>query len=261
MRQVGVPQAVEAMLKAFLGSPEFAERIKKKGLNPVDALQISDRLRVDGKKITHVVSFGTHCLTSSILKKWGLKQYSMPFDWIFMSPGAVAHCLQDDFRILMDQSFYGPSSLGPGKATHNWYREHYKIGSVFAHRDPRTENDYRYLVRSVERFRTLMADQDSAKLFIMISEAKHDVRKHFAHLSERLGKLTPHTAFICIHLTEHTGIPGCSSMNKLAQEGEHALYEFTPSSLQAGLGFPERLDDLAILRLIHKYDIDLSASV
>jgi hypothetical protein len=263
IQKVGIAEGAETMLKAFLGSPEYAIKLPKKNNSLVDGLDIAQRKLINGKKVSHVVSLGTHCLASSILKKWNLKKYSMPFDWLFMSPSAITHCLENDFEILLDRSFYKPfvAESGQKKAEHLWYREKHKVTSVFAHRDPTGEEDYRYFARAVDRFRTLARSRESAKLFVMISDTGHDIRKNFSELSQAVRSKVSNSALICVQLAHETGLPGCSSMRQIAQDGDHALYEFTPSSTQAGLGFPEILDDLAVLRLIHQYDIELSSSI
>ncbi|WP_083764785.1 DUF1796 family putative cysteine peptidase [Sodalis glossinidius] len=42
--------------------------------------------KINGLPISHVVSLGSHCLAASILKKYGLKKASFPFDWFFLVP-------------------------------------------------------------------------------------------------------------------------------------------------------------------------------
>ncbi|EPY6699651.1 papain-like cysteine peptidase [Klebsiella quasipneumoniae] len=48
--------------------------------------------------VKHIVSPGSHCLTSWALKKFNLKKTSLPFDWIFSCPAMVIDCLWDDFH-------------------------------------------------------------------------------------------------------------------------------------------------------------------
>ncbi|WP_317453914.1 DUF1796 family putative cysteine peptidase [Klebsiella quasipneumoniae] len=56
--------------------------------------------------VKHIVSLGSHCLTSWTLKKFNLKKISLPFDWIFSCPAMVIDCLRDDFQTFLDKNEY-----------------------------------------------------------------------------------------------------------------------------------------------------------
>ena len=58
------------------------------------------------KTIKHTCSLGQLCQSSQILKSIGLKKCSYPFDWIFSSCDNILHCIQDDFNIFLDKSYY-----------------------------------------------------------------------------------------------------------------------------------------------------------
>ncbi len=250
--------AIGLMLKGFLGSEEYARKLSAPAYL-LRGLQ-GEGARVNGEKVAHIVSLGTHCLTSSILKRWNLKNYSLPFDWIFSSPGMVMDCFLNDFQVFLDKSCYSPMQRPTGEpgAQHLWYLNHLNVRDCFAHRDPSQDGDYQYTVRTVERFRQL-AGSDSVKLFVMISGPEHRLDKHFTALSEGIRKLTRHSAFIAITLARPSGESGCTAMKLLTRDADHSLYEFTPVSTNNGVEFTDLLDELAILRLIHRYALAISA--
>jgi hypothetical protein len=261
IQRVGINAAIEVIVKDFLASKEYAAKTAKEP-NLAATLNAPGRELINGKKVSHILSLGTHCLTSAILKKHRLKSYSLPFDWLFTSPETVIDCLANDFRIFLDQSFYRPLNRSSGEpgAEHLWYLENHAVQHFFTHRDPMRNDDYQYFVRAVERFRHVM-QSDSGKLFVMISRPRFDLRETFPELSRMVTRKTKNAALICIQLTESSSVPGCHGMRRLVRDDNHALYEFTPSSEELGIGFPEVVDDLAVLRLIHQYDIELSPSI
>ncbi|HCI4277726.1 TPA: hypothetical protein NO555_000980 [Klebsiella variicola subsp. variicola] len=59
---------------------------------PVSETETQGRLAVK-----HILSPGSHCLTSWTLKKSNLKTMSLPFDWNFYYPVIVIDCLRENF--------------------------------------------------------------------------------------------------------------------------------------------------------------------
>ncbi|MHA6205829.1 DUF1796 family putative cysteine peptidase [Dyella soli] len=254
-------RAIAESVRCLLASAEYKQRATATHDSPRPEFSAAGSRLINGKKIGHIVSIGTHCLTSFLLKKHGLKQYSLPFDWLFSSPATILHCLEDSFATFLDAKHYSPvtsrrASKEPG-ADHLFYRHRHGVGDMFAHRDPSTPDDYRYLQKTVYRFNKLMALPD-AKLFVMIARPVHNAIRAFPLISDKIRSMTENSAFLCIQLREPTLQPGCHSMNLLRSNDDHALYEFQPSSGELGIGFDELIDDLAIMRLVRQFDRDLT---
>lgn len=261
IQRASVSQGVETIVKEFLASEEYA-RVTARETDVKAAINAPGKALVNGQRISHIVSLGTHCQTSAILKKHQLKPYSLPFDWLFTSPDTILDCLANDFRTFLDRSHYRSLHRPSGEpgAEHLWYREQHGVQDFFTHRDPLGDADYQYFQRAVERFRKLMRSADG-KLFVMISRPEFDLRDKFSELSRAISRATRNAALICIQLVDSSGIAGCHGMRRLVRDGDHALYEFAPSSQEDGIGFPEPLDDMAVLRLILEYQLDLRREV
>jgi hypothetical protein len=248
------------MLRAILKSEEYVKRIYQKEKVWDHFINAPAMAETQQPKVRHIISLGTHCLTAALLRKYGLKPYSLPFDWLFSSPQAVSHCLQDDFLTFLDKRhYYSVTERRHDKssgADHLFYRAHFGIGDMFAHRDPTEEQDYAYVKRTVQRFRTVLAS-DEHKLFVMIVGAKLQLGDHFEQLTNVLDRLTKNSVFTCVKLLSPEPTPECFSLKKLATEGPHVLYEFQPSSTENGVSFKDPIDELVILRLIRRFAIDL----
>ncbi|MGU3537660.1 DUF1796 family putative cysteine peptidase [Methylobacterium sp. A54F] len=121
-----------------------------------------------------VAGLGTLCLTSHTLKQMGLKESSMPFDWIFSSPGMVAHAIRDDFGAFLDrrnmQEVPVAARPDPGlyRAENLFYKTQYGVHYIYNHHNPESNDaDYAYFVRCVDRFRRALAG-DRTILFVML---------------------------------------------------------------------------------------------
>ena len=247
----GIDEGFNDVITSMSSSQEYYDFIRRKS-----AYSILGRYGTDGQEASsplHIISLGNHCLTSSLLKKNHLKYYSLPFDWIFSSPESVAHCIEDDFTFFLDRSLYlsitSMRKSGEPGAEHNYYLSKFNIGEMFPHRDPTGNIDYNYFVRSVERFRSITKLTDR-KLFVMISRPNHDIGHHFKDLLAVISKVTSNFFLVCIQLNEPTLIQGLRSARVIRSLNKGVLYEFTPSTREAGVGFESEMDDMSIMELI-----------
>ena len=112
-------------------------------------------------EINYTCSLGSLCHSSQILKRNKLKLCSYPFDWIFSNCDNIIHCIEDNFNIFLDKSYY--INVSESQCGHSKYHS-----EMFNHRNPLNNiNDYNYYVRCVDRFKILLQKQEH-KLFIMI---------------------------------------------------------------------------------------------
>jgi hypothetical protein len=112
-------------------------------------------------EINYTCSLGTFCHSSQILKRNNLKLCSYPFDWIFSNYDNIIHCIEDNFNIFLDKSYY--FYISNQKCGHSKYHD-----QMFNHHNPLINIDhYNYYVRYVDRFKILLQKQQH-KLFIMM---------------------------------------------------------------------------------------------
>lgn len=112
-------------------------------------------------EIKFVCSLGSLCHSSQILKQNNLKKCSFPFDWIFSNYEMILDCLENDFKIFLDKSYY--IHISKNKCGHSKYNN-----QMFFHHNPLIDkNHYNYFIRCVKRFKKLL-EQEENKLFVMI---------------------------------------------------------------------------------------------
>jgi len=110
-------------------------------------------------EINNVCSLGTLCHTAQILKRNKLKVCSYPFDWIFSNCDNIMHCIEDDFKIFLDKSYY--INISYSQRGHSYYNN-----NMFVHHNPLGKPEhYDYFIRCVNRFKNLLKSKES-KLFI-----------------------------------------------------------------------------------------------
>jgi len=127
-------------------------------------------------EINYTCSFGNMCQSSQILKRNNLKLCSYPFDWIFSNYDNIIHCIEDDFKIFLDKSYY--STVNNNTCKHTYYYKKESEYNMFNHFNPLdNEKNYNYYIRCVNRFRDLLQKQEH-KLFIMININNNDDDKN-----------------------------------------------------------------------------------
>ena len=126
-------------------------------------------------KIKYTCSLGNRCQTSQLLKNNKLKNVSYPFDWVFSNCNIILHCLEDDFKIFLDKSYY--NSIHLNVCEHTYYYTKGCGCNMFNHKNPLdNENDYNYYIRCVDRFKKLLKYEE-LKLFIMIFDNMDNIEE------------------------------------------------------------------------------------
>ena len=89
-------------------------------------------------EIKYTCSFGPTCQSSQILKRNKLKLCSYPFDWIFSKYDNIIHCIENDFQIFLDKSYY--IDISYKMCGHSYYHK-----DMFGHHNPlNIDSDYNY---------------------------------------------------------------------------------------------------------------------
>lgn len=114
------------------------------------------------------VSLGENCNSAWYLKETGNKEASYPYDWIFSSGEIIAHTIKDEFKGFLDRK--NIFQINENKAGHSFYHS-----SLFNHKNPlKSDEDFKYYERTINRFLSLLKDKKSNILFVctVIQEEK-----------------------------------------------------------------------------------------
>ena len=253
---------LQASLRALLDGPEHHRRIR----SMVEATTLGAAASAEVAPMRHVVSLGTHCYASWLLRDMGLRRYSSPFDWLFSSPQLVTHCIQDDFATLLDRRHYEQNGQHR-QALHRYYHEGFSTEAVpheplplFFHHNPAADEDYARLVRGVDRFRRLLDNQDTKLLFMLVNRHRRQ-DKLVPAIQNLVATLEARTRNAVLLTVVHSSITdqATSQSARLWQQGPHSLHALHSSSdMVNGLSFAHQFDNLLIKRLIYQYRFDLA---
>lgn len=113
--------------------------------------------------IKFACSLGTTCSSAELLKRIGWRVCAYPFDWVFSNLEIISHCIETDFSLLLDKSQYVDIQVkwNSDQCGHKTYEP-----NMFNHRDMRKEENYAYLMRSVDRIRYMFKSKEP-KLFVL----------------------------------------------------------------------------------------------
>ncbi len=194
-----------------------------------------------------VISLGTQCLTACVLRRAGISQVPMPFDWLRSSPALVRHVLEDDFAMLMDPAQH-ESLTGQGGyrepaagATHAGYLALLGIGRVFNHHDPTRPADARYLQACIDRFRDVAAS-DTSKIFVQVVDAGTKSATDFLATAAVLDRITPNAVFVQVSLEAADRRRAVPLLALATRQGAHVHYRMSPISTASGEDFRSRAD-------------------
>lgn len=242
------------LLSRFVHSEEAQQRLELEGR----LWRRADRRMDSGPPVRAVLSLGTHCLTGMMLRKLDLKRFSGPFDWIFSSPDMVAHCIEDDFRTLLDASEHErippEKRLTPGAnfCEHRFYRDRFGVKLMFNHHDV-TEPEHRtYLIRCVERFRTAIRAEQRT-LLVMVTEQHRMDQAAFDRLCAAVEPFAS-AELLVVRVGQHDHRVGSEL---IAQRGRNQLHDLHIAGEFGSLGFTSGVDHALFRHLLNGYCFDL----
>ena len=203
----------------------------------------------------NVVSLGAHCYPAWLLRRLGLRDAAMPFDWLFSDPGMVADCLLDDFSDFLDEAKLVRVDPWPGRRVgHRVYSPKYRRPVIFQHHDPTDAAGRAYLLRGLDRFRRLL-DAGDPTLFLLIGRPDRITPTALRSLGDAMALRTRNAALLAVSV----GPAKVSAMRPhVAPDPSASLcYRLTPTSeMQGGLSFRNPADNAAIQALIERHIAD-----
>lgn len=197
------------------------------------------------KEIFHTCSLGSVCHSSQMLKRNKYKLCSYPFDWIYSNCDNIIDCIEDDFNIFLDKSYYINISFkkyGHSKYEKYMWRHHNSLKNI---------DHYNYYVRCVDRFRSLLKKQEH-KLFVMMLINKNsddfndDFKNKIIDFDNKFSKHTNnYTLLVICHMpnqqqTQHTFMY-CNNVHFL---------ELHTLSISTGLKFENCNDNIYLDNII-----------
>jgi len=202
-------------------------------------------------EINYTSSLGSLCHSSQILKRNNLKLCSYPFDWIFLNCDNIIHCIEDNFNIFLDKSYY--VNISQSKCGHSKYHN-----TMFNHHNPLINIDhYNYYVRCIDRFKNLLQKQEH-KLFIMIfinmNNIDENIKNQIIDFNNKFSKYTSnYTLLVIFHM------PNKEQNHHIFTYADNIHFlELNTSSVSNGTEFNNYDDNIYLDNIINsKYNFNL----
>ncbi|RKP47741.1 DUF1796 family putative cysteine peptidase [Pararobbsia silviterrae] len=213
-----------------------------------------------GPTYHHAVSLGFNCMPSRVFKQYGLKRYSLPFDWIFSGPRAVDHMIRDDFGEMMSPRHYVPipvearGSSNLGICDHRFYLDAFGVKDMFNHHDPSKAEDRGYLGRCVYRFKKLY-ELDEPKLYVATVEDDAYVPHEASSLNDAIHARSRKAKLLFVRL----GNAPEGSLAPIVTSEQHGedfeVVRFLGVGRVDDVVFPNMLDEIAFMWMLLRHDI------
>ena len=202
-------------------------------------------------EINYTCSLGSLCHSSQLLKRNNLKLCSYPFDWIHSNCDNIIHCIEDNFNIFLDKSYF--ISISQSICGHSKYHNR-----MFNHHNPLNNiNDYNYYVRCVDRFKNLLQKQEH-KLFIMtfinMNHIDENIKRKIIEFNNKFSKYTcNYTLLVIFH------IPNKEQNHNIFTYNDNINFlEVHTLSRSNGLRFHNNNDNIYLDNIINsKYNFNL----
>lgn len=205
-------------------------------------------------------------MMAHLLSRSGLRRFAGPFDWLFSTPQMIAHCLDDDFKKFLDRSqyeFVPPADRPDGKhgvCHHRFYRDEFNVRFVFNHHNVLDEETFAHFVRSVGRFRSALGTGNV--LLPHIDIYKRTSPDVFCRLVEAVERCSSGRAILVSFYIEEPDatllMPSLTMTHRIG--GWHQRFVLTPTSAYEPLRFIEPVNELAIMRVLHSFNLPTERS-
>ena len=257
------PARLGDMLDVLLASPEAWARL----IDPLTLVQVRSGLRTVGAgAVARIVSLGSRCNVAQHLQDFGMRDRSLPFDWIFSTPEMVVQCLEDDFALFLDPDQY--EAIPVWRRTvrefnlcdHVAFRDQFGIQAMFNHRDPTRIDDYLYLQRCAQRFREIRAATDPT-LFLLVADAHPDPENAYVRLFYALERACAGpVALLFVSVTREPSGGPLPFVRTHRTDGGHEMVLFDAVGPLGGTRFDEAADAIALEALLRRYQLALAAA-
>lgn len=205
-----------------------------------------------------IISLGSHCAPSMMLKKNELKHFSGPFDWIFSTPAMVRHCMTDRFRTFLNPKYHLPANRinetggFDEVADHAYYRDHFSTpGLVFNHRDITRPEVLQYYRRCVARFSQMLKDRQPVYFLQCVVAGHHDYDaciEEFRATADLLKDVAPEASLAMFYIRLKGGI--MPELRVLDERDNHRLFQLDSVSVLGALDFHEQIDQVCLMRAL-----------
>ena len=209
----------------------------------------------EAAEFTAHLSLGSSGFASGMLKRYGLKRWSGPFDWMSASPAIIRDILADDFRDFLDPSAWStiaPEDRPDGRyfqCRHLGLENRHGMPAILHNADIHTRDGLASLTRCVERFRASIRGL-AAKLVLQVAPEGDDPVAEFARTADLLDGLGRSFRFVMVSILPDFAAGPFPEVEPAARRGRHRLLRVRMLAPIIGIEPLDRMDELVMLRAV-----------
>ena len=230
-------------------SPEWVHRVLSDQARDMRA----GFLPRDGVELTGHISLGCTGYTSALFRRYNLKRWSGPFDWLSANPAIIRDIIADDFRGFLDPDSWRtiPAEDRPDgrfyQCHHPGLESRHGAACILHNADMRATEGLAYMTRCVDRFRQSMRGLAS-KIVLQVAQEGADPGRDFQRTARALEEIGRSFQFVMVSLLpDHTSAP-FPEVEPAGMEGRHRLLRVRMLGPIIGVDAVDMLDDLVLLR-------------
>lgn len=206
-----------------------------------------------GMEQTSHISLGASGYTAGMLRRFGLRRWSGPFDWLSATPAMIREIIADDFRSFLDPDAWeaiGPEDRPDGRyfqCRHRRYEARHREACILHAADMTQEDGLAYMDRCVTRFRQSLHGLAN-KIVLQVAPEGDDPEREFRATADVLDGYGRSFQFVMVSVLPDHGAGPFPEIDPALAHGRHRLLRVRLLAPIIGIEASDMLDDLVLLR-------------
>ena len=231
------------------GSPEWRHRLLAEQQRAI-RLEFLPR---HGVEMTSHLSLGASGYTAGMLRRFGLRRWSGPFDWLSATPAMIREIIADDFTSFLDPASWQPiiaAERPDGRfyqCRHTRYEDRHQQPCILHAADMTQPGGLAYMARCVTRFRQSMHGLAN-KILLQVVPEGDDPAREFRATADLLEGYGRSFQFVMVSLLPEHGEGPFPEIEPAMAHGRHRLLRARLLAPIIGIEAADMLDEVILLR-------------
>ena len=232
-----------------VGSPEWRQRLLAEQQRAIRLEFLPKR----GVEMTSHLSLGASGYTAGMLRRFGLRRWGGPFDWLSASPAVIREIIADDFASFLDPASWQPiiaADRPDGRffqCRHTGYEGRHQLPCILHAADMTQPGGQAYMTRCVTRFRQSLQSLAGKILLQVVPEGEDPVRE-FRATADVLEGYGRSFQFVMVSLLPERGTGPFPEIEPALAHGRHRLLRARLLAPINGIDPGDMLDEMILLR-------------
>lgn len=232
-----------------VGSPEWRQRLLAEQQRAIRLEFLPKR----GVEMISHLSLGASGYTAGMLRRFGLRRWGGPFDWLSASPAVIREIIADDFASFLDPASWQPISAADRpdgrffQCRHTGYEGRHQLPCILHAADMTQPGGQAYMTRCVTRFRQSLQSLAGKILLQVVPEGEDPVRE-FRATADVLEGYGRSFQFVMVSLLPERGTGPFPEIEPALAHGRHRLLRARLLAPINGIDPGDMLDEMILLR-------------